>query len=164
MLQEEPERLMDHKHGEIEDPRAVLRDYVSKQGLKFTRQRELIADVFFKAGGHLKVEDLLEQVRKVDNQVSLATVYRTMKLLTECGLASPHRFGDRHTRYEPAEQEDEHHDHLICTSCGMIVEFYNPKIEALQEQVAKDNGFRVAHHRMELYGTCRDCQEKKKKS
>jgi Fur family ferric uptake transcriptional regulator len=140
------------------DPRATLRDYVASRGLKLTRQRELIADVFFRSGGHLKVEDLLERVREVDPQVSLATVYRTMKLLTECGLASPHRFGDRHTRYEPAEGEDEHHDHLICTRCQRIVEFYDPRIEALQDQVAADNGFRVTSHRMELYGICADCQ------
>lgn len=140
------------------DPREALKAYVAKHGLKFTRQRELIADVFFKAGGHLKVEDLLERVRGVDPQVSLATIYRTMKLLTECGLASPHRFGDRHTTYEPAEREAEHHDHLICTVCNRIVEFYNPRIEALQDQVAAENGFRVTHHRMEIYGVCPDCQ------
>lgn len=134
----------------------MLRDYVARNGLKFTRQRELIADVFFKSGGHLKVEDLLERVREVDPQVSLATVYRTMKLLTECGLAEPHRFRDGHTRYEPSEGEDEHHDHLICTVCGRIVEFYNSDIERLQEQIAASFGFRVTHHRMELYGSCED--------
>jgi Fur family ferric uptake transcriptional regulator len=139
------------------DPLAALRDFVASRGLKFTRQRELIAEVFFRSGGHLKVEDLLERAREVDPQVSLATVYRTMKLLTECGLAAPHRFGDRHTRYEPAEGDDEHHDHLICTGCRRIVEFYDPRIEALQEQVAADNGFKVTSHRMELYGLCREC-------
>jgi Fur family ferric uptake transcriptional regulator len=139
------------------DPLTVLRDYVATRGLKFTRQREVIAETFFRSGGHLKVEDLLERAREVDPQVSLATVYRTMKLLTECGLASPHRFGDRHTRYEPAEGEDEHHDHLICTACQRIVEFYDPRIEALQEQVAAANGFRVTSHRMELYGICEAC-------
>ena len=139
------------------DPLTVLRDYVATRGLKFTRQREVIAETFFRSGGHLKVEDLLERAREVDPQVSLATVYRTMKLLTECGLASPHRFGDRHTRYEPAEGEDEHHDHLICTACQRIVEFYDPRIEALQEQVAAANGFRVTSHRMELYGICDAC-------
>ena len=139
-----------------DEPLEVLKDYVAKNGLKFTRQRELIADVFFKAGGHLKVEDLLDRVREVDPQVSLATVYRTMKLLTECGLAEPHRFRDGHTRYEPSEGEEEHHDHLICTECGRIVEFFNSDIERLQEQIAASFGFEVAHHRMELYGKCQD--------
>jgi Fur family ferric uptake transcriptional regulator len=148
-------------HMEQADPREVLKEYVSKQGLKFTRQRELIADVFFSAGGHLKVEDLLDRVREKDPNVSLATVYRTMKLLTECGLAAPHRFGDRHVRYEPADHEDEHHDHLICTSCGRIVEFFNEEIEALQDRVADRHGFTVTHHRMELYGLCAKCRKRK---
>jgi Fur family ferric uptake transcriptional regulator len=139
-----------------DEPLETLKDYVAKNGLKFTRQRELIADVFFKAGGHLKVEDLLDRVREFDPQVSLATVYRTMKLLTECGLAEPHRFQDGHTRYEPSEGEEEHHDHLICTECGRIVEFFNSDIERLQEQIANSFGFEVAHHRMELYGKCKD--------
>lgn len=143
------------------DPRETLKEYVAKHGLKFTRQRELIADVFFKAGGHLKVEDLLERVRAIDPQVSLATVYRTMKLLTECGLASPHRFGDRITRYEPSEGDQEHHDHLICTSCERIVEFCNERIEALQDEVAEEHGFRVTHHRMELYGVCAACARRR---
>ncbi|HJL42239.1 MAG TPA: transcriptional repressor [Myxococcales bacterium LLY-WYZ-16_1] len=138
----------------------TLRDYVAKHGLKFTRQRELISEVFFKSGGHLKVEDLLERVREVDPQVSLATVYRTMKLLTECGLAEPHRFGDGHTRYEPTEGDDEHHDHIICSDCGRIVEFFNAQLEQLQEEIARSHGFRLKSHRMELYGTCQlgeDC-------
>ncbi len=139
-----------------EEALETLRAYVAKNGLKFTRQRELIADVFFRAGGHLKVEDLLERVRQADPQVSLATVYRTMKLLTECGLAEPHRFGDGHTRYEPSEGEDEHHDHIICTECGRIIEFFNPELEALQESIASAHGFIVTRHRMELYGTCGD--------
>ena len=141
-----------------QDPREVLKEYVAKHGLKLTRQRELIADVFFAAEGHLKVEVLLERVREKDPNVSLATVYRTMKLLTECGLAAPHRFGDASVVYEPADHDDEHHDHLICTKCGKIVEFFNEEIEALQDGVAAAHGFEVTHHRMELYGLCRDCR------
>jgi Fur family ferric uptake transcriptional regulator len=141
-----------------QDPREVLRDYVTKHGLKLTRQRELIANVFFAAEGHLKVEGLLERVREKDPNVSLATVYRTMKLLTECGLAAPHRFGDTSVVYEPADHDDEHHDHLICTKCGKIVEFFNEKIEVLQNAVAAEHGYQVTHHRMELYGLCRDCR------
>ncbi|MEM1025912.1 MAG: Fur family transcriptional regulator [Myxococcota bacterium] len=149
------------------EPLEILRDYVAKNGLKFTRQRELIADVFFRAGGHLKVEDLLEEVRKEDPQVSLATIYRTMKLLTECGLAEPHRFGDGHTRYEPSDAEDEHHDHLICTECGHIIEFFNQQLETLQEAIAASHGFEVHDHRMEMYGTCKNpktCEHNRNRS
>ena len=146
------------------DPRQVLREYVAKNGLKFTKQRELIADVFFASEGHLRVEELLEKVREQDSQVSLATVYRTMKLLTDCGLAHPHRFGERQTVYEPTEGDEEHHDHIICVDCGKIVEFVDDQIEDLQEQAAQRNGFRLTDHRMELYGQCvrMDCPERSK--
>lgn len=141
------------------DPLEVLRTYVSENGLKFTRQRELIAEVFFAASGHLTVEDLLDHVRKQDPQVSLATVYRTMKLLTECGLADAHRFGDRQVLYEPSEGEEEHHDHIICVVCGKIVEFFDEELEDRQELIAEKHGFRLERHRMELYGSCKDCLE-----
>jgi Fur family ferric uptake transcriptional regulator len=139
-------------------PQDTLRSYVSKKGLKYTRQRELIAEVFFSSPGHLKVEDLLERARALDPQVSLATVYRTMKLLTECGLASARQFGDGHTRYEPSDAQEHHHDHLICKHCGLIEEFCSPAIEELQEAVATEKGFIVTDHKMELYGLCARCQ------
>ena len=156
--------MPDRSVAERQDPREVLRDYVSKNGLKFTKQRELIADVFFTSEGHLRVEELLEKVREQDAQVSLATVYRTMKLLTDCGLAHPHRFGERQTVYEPTEGDEEHHDHIICVDCGKIVEFVDDRIEELQEQAAERNGFKLTTHRMELYGNCvrLDCPERSK--
>jgi Fur family ferric uptake transcriptional regulator len=130
---------------------------MAEKGLKSTRQRALIVETFFQAGGHVSVEDVWSRVRKVDQRVSVATVYRTMKLLAESGLAHARNFGDGQTRYEAAVGR-EHHDHLICTSCGKIIEFENDRIEALQEHVAKRHGFKVTSHKMELYGLCRDCQ------
>lgn len=141
------------------DPRATLRAYIAKHGLKTSRQRELIAEVFFASGGHLSVDELLERVRLQDPKVGQATVYRTMKLLAEVGVAGARQFGDGHTRYEPL-QSAEHHDHLICTSCGKIVEFHNPQIEDLQARVAKQHGYVVTHHKMELYGLCPECRRK----
>lgn len=141
-------------NGEERDPAQVLRDYVSKNGLKLTRQRELIAHVFFSSSDHLSAENLLERVREEDSNISLATVYRTMKLLTECGLAEPHKFSDNHTVYEPAHGDEEHHDHIICRDCDQIFEFYDAQIEGLQEQIAKKLGFEVVDHRMELYVRC----------
>jgi len=138
------------------DPREVLRDYIAEKGLKSSRQREVIADAFFAAGGHLKVEELLDRVRAVDPKIGQATVYRTMKLLTDCGLANSHRFSDGHTRYEPIDAPEEHHDHLICDDCGRIIEFYDPRIEELQERIAEKHGFVMTHHKMELYGNCSD--------
>jgi Fur family ferric uptake transcriptional regulator len=144
-----------------ESPSELLQHYLSQRGLKSTRQRTLIVDTFLAAGGHLDVDQLLARVRQTDPRVSAATVYRTMKLLTECGLAHAQRFGDGHTRYESAFNR-QHHDHLICTSCGEIVEFENDKIEALQDLVARRHGFVVNDHKLELYGLCRACQAKQK--
>ena len=142
------------------DPHDVLKDYLLRHGLKASRQRETIADVFFRASGHLRVDELLQEVRQIDPRVSQATVYRTMKLLTDCGLAAARNFSDGQTRYERSDASGEHHDHLICTSCGKIVEFVDERIEELQERVAVSHGFRVTHHKMELYGLCESCQSR----
>lgn len=136
---------------------AVLAKYMNERGLKSTRQRSLIIDTFFEAHGHLSVEEVWAQVRARDPKVSVATVYRTMKLLSESGLAHARNFGDGQTRYEPAVGKH-HHDHLICTSCGRIVEFENDRIEQMQDAVAKKHGWKVTSHKMELYGLCKDCQ------
>jgi len=107
----------------FEEPLQVLQNYVQSVGLKTTKQREIISKEFFSINAHLKAEEILEQARKVDPKVSLATVYRTLKLLQACGLARSHHFGDGQARYEPIINSEEHHDHLICTNCGAIVEF-----------------------------------------
>lgn len=138
---------------------ARLREYLFVHGLKASRQREIIAEVFFAARGHLRVEELLERARAVDSKVSQATVYRTMKLLTACGLAAARHFFDGQTRYERTDAQGEHHDHLICTQCATIVEFVDPRIERLQDKVAAQNGFVVTDHKMELYGLCAGCQK-----
>jgi Fur family ferric uptake transcriptional regulator len=131
--------------------------FVAERGLKSTRQRSLIIEIFFGLDGHLSVEELWSKVRSTDARVSVATVYRTMKLLAESGLATPRNFGDGQTRYEAAVGRH-HHDHLICTRCGTIVEFENDQIERMQDLVARKHGFKVTSHKMELYGLCRTCQ------
>jgi Fur family ferric uptake transcriptional regulator len=137
---------------------AALGAHIARNGLKHSRQRERIAQTFLSMGGHVSVEELVARVRREDPHVSVATVYRTMKLLAECGVAVPRQFGgDGQTRYEAATGRP-HHDHLICTSCGDIVEFANERIESLQELVAKRHGFEVQSHRLELYGLCARCR------
>ncbi len=137
--------------------RAALGAHLERRGLKHSRQRELVAEVFFAAGGHVAVDPLVQRVRAADPRVSVATVYRTMKLLAECGLAVPRQFDGGQTRYEPAGLRA-HHDHLICTACGEIVEFANERIEALQARVARSHGFEVETHKLELYGRCARCR------
>lgn len=122
-----------------------------------TGQRELIASTFFRNKGHVSAEELHGQVRKISAGIGFATVYRTIKLLSDAGLAKGRDFGDGFARYEPAIHK-EHHDHLICTKCGRIVEFENDRIEELQQTVARKHGFRITDHKMELYGVCGTCR------
>ena len=138
-----------------------LSEYLSGQGLKSTRQRDEILKIFVEAGKHLSAEELYERVKKTDPRIGYATVYRTLKLLSGAGLAEERRFEDGFTRYEYRTADGRHHDHLICTRCGRIIEFENEQIETLQQAVAKKNGFLVESHKLELYGLCSGCRGKK---
>jgi Fur family ferric uptake transcriptional regulator len=138
-----------------------LAAYLAGQGLKSTRQRDRVLSAFIAAGRHLSAEELYLLVKKSDRRIGYATVYRTLKLLAGAGMADERRFEDGITRYEYTVTKA-HHDHLICTRCGMIIEFENEQIEQLQQAVARKNGFLVHNHRLELYGLCADCQSKKK--
>jgi Fur family transcriptional regulator, ferric uptake regulator len=136
---------------------ARFKDHLRRQRLKSTAQRDTIAKVFLDTQRHISVEELYLEVKRRNPRIGYATVYRTIKLLTECGLAAERHFRDGEARYESAEKS--HHDHLICESCGRIVEFEEPRIESLQQEIAKRLGFRFTGHKMELYGLCRDCQK-----
>ena len=136
------------------EQRALAR-YLEEHSLKHTKQREAILAVFLSAKGHITSEDLYQQVRSKHASIGYTTVYRTMKLLCEAGLASEQNF-DGIARYEIAH---EHHDHLVCVRCGKIIEFECEMIEATQTQIADLHGFRVLRHRHELYGHCSDCRD-----
>jgi Fur family ferric uptake transcriptional regulator len=154
-------KQMDRAPAELEHFRAMLQAYMIKKGLRSTDQRKLIVETFFRAENHVSIEELLAQVREKDPRVGYATVYRTLKLLAECGVANERRFGDGLTRYELADDAT-HHDHLICIECGEIVEFEEPRIEDLQEQVARMHHYELRSHKHELYGTCASCQAKRR--
>ena len=138
--------------------RTRLHSYMAKKGLRSTAQRRLIIDTFFEGAPHMTIEDLLAEVRTRDKGIGYATVYRTLKLLAECGVASERRFGDGLSRYELADEASTHHDHLICVSCGKIIEFEEPRIEELQDEIAARYGFEISSHKHEMYGTCLDCR------
>jgi len=127
------------------------------RGLKSTRQREVILEEFLSVGSHLSTEELYLRLRRKNPRIGYATVHRTLKLFAECGIAEQRHFGDGQARYE-ASDLDEHHDHLICISCGKIVEFEDTRIEQLQEEVARQHGFSIERHRLELYGCCESCR------
>lgn len=133
----------------------VFRRYLADQGLKTTQQREIILDEFLRLE-HPSTEDLYQSLREKHPNIGYATVHRALKLFAESGIAKVRNFGDGAQRFEVCT-EDEHHDHLVCTKCGLIIEFENSQIEKLQEQVAQSHSFKVVDHRLELYGLCKNC-------
>ncbi|HYA86940.1 MAG TPA: Fur family transcriptional regulator [Nitrospirota bacterium] len=138
----------------------LLAKYLAGQGLRSTTQRDKILQIFINAGRHVSAEELYMRVMKAHPGIGYATVYRTLKLFAAAGLADERRFEDGFTRYE-YKASSNHHDHLICTKCGLILEFENQRIEVLQQDVAKKNHFKVQNHKLELYGLCEACQGKK---
>lgn len=142
----------------MQDPVFAFGDYITKNGLKNTPQRRVIVEVFFKQGKHLTTEELYNVVRQCDPNIGQATVYRTLKLLCEAGLAKEQHFGETTARYEPIE-DDSHHDHLICNACGKNLEVIDDNIERLQEDLARRHGFTLTSHRMILFGVCSDCRK-----
>jgi Fur family ferric uptake transcriptional regulator len=136
--------------------RRALARYLEEHSLKHTKQRDAILDVFLQAEGHISSDELYQRVRDEHPSIGQTTVYRTMKLLCEAGLASERHFDEGVTRYEIAH---EHHDHLVCVRCGKIIEFECAMIERTQDEIAARYGFRVLRHRHELYGHCDACRE-----
>ena len=136
-------------------------DYLRDQNLRLTDQRKLIVNTFARKKGHVSAEELYRHIHKTTPSIGFATVYRTLKLLAGAGLASGKNFGDGFTRFECCIQRAEHHDHLICTHCGKIIEFTNSAIEELQESVAQEHGFLITDHSLDIYGVCQDCAENK---
>lgn len=119
------------------------------KGLKMTEQRRIIARVLSEAEDHPDVEQLYQRASRIDSKISIATVYRTVRLFEEAGIIEKHDFGDGRARYEEATEE--HHDHLIDLRSGDVIEFTNEQIEKLQEEVARNLGYKLVDHRLELY-------------
>jgi Fur family ferric uptake transcriptional regulator len=136
--------------------RQALARYLESHQLKHTKQREAILDAFLEASRHVTSEEMFQRVRDENPNIGYTTVYRTMKLLCDAGLATERHFEDGVTRYEI---EQEHHDHLVCTRCGKIIEFECGMIESAQNQIADRYRFRVLRHRHELYGHCSSCRD-----
>ncbi len=128
----------------------TILDRCEARGLRLTDQRRVIARVLEDADDHPDVEELYTRASAVDPRISLATVYRTVKLFEESGILDKHEFGDGRARYETADRD--HHDHLIDLSTGDVIEFVDPEIEALQEKIAEKLGYTLKGHRLELYG------------
>lgn len=132
------------------DVEKSLEELCVERGMRMTEQRRVIARVLEASADHPDVEELYRRSSAVDARISISTVYRTVKLFEDAGIIERHDFRDGRSRYETVP--DEHHDHLIDLKSGQVIEFHSPEIEALQERIAREHGFRLVDHRLELYG------------
>lgn len=133
---------------------AALSDYLHNRERKLTKQRRYILDIFVHADSHLTIEELYNKTRQKHPNIGMATVYRTVNLLCECGLASGFKHSDGAFRYE---LEKEGHNHLLCLKCGRLIEDADPQVAVLRNKLARKNGFKVMHMRVEVYGICSEC-------
>ena len=136
----------------------VLKVVLKAKGMKYTEQRAIILQILLNIDDHLNAEEVLDIVKKKypDQKIGIATIYRTLNFLEEVNLITSISFGKEGKKYEG--NTDKHHDHLICTECGKIVEFLDDTIEKKQEEIAKKNGFTITDHTMQIFGVCDDCQ------
>ncbi len=138
--------------------REIFEDFIRSKGLRHTGQRMEILENFLRSERHLTADELYRMVTKKNPSIGYATIYRTIKLLCECGLCKELKLEDGVTRYEHLYGH-EHHDHLICISCGKFVEVIDPGIERIQEDLAEEKGFILKRHRLEMYGICKRCRK-----
>ncbi|MDB5099378.1 MAG: fur [Cyanobacteria bacterium RYN_339] len=139
------------------DPQQLFSDFLQHQGLHLTTQRREVLEAFWQADHHVSVEQLVAELRSRQSTVGQTTVYRTLKLLVECGLAEEHNFDATVSVFERVTG---HHEHLICTACHHIQEFAHEELELLKEAIARSYGFTLQRHTLHLYGVCSGCQAK----
>jgi len=135
----------------------TFRNYIREKGLRNTRQREDILDVFLAADRHITVEELFNLIKQKNPEIGYATVHRNLNMLRDCGVAEEIKIGNQKARYEPKIGR-EHHDHLICLRCGSFIEVNDSKIEKLQDKLAEENDFVPVRHKLEIYGICKECK------
>jgi len=157
-----PKRVDDHielSHESLREAEAIFYGHLKRVGLKHTGQRDIILRTFLETHDHLSTEDLHHLVQRTDPRVGFTTVYRTLKLLAECGLASEVAFNDGVTRYEHQYNRRSHH-HMVCTDCGSSVEFFSPEIEKVEREIGRKHCYVTTRHTFQVYGLCEQCQKK----
>lgn len=143
----------------VREAQEILHGHLKRVGLKQTGQRDAILRAFLETRDHLSTDELHRLVQKKDARIGYTTVYRTLKLLTECGLASEVAFHDGIARYEHQYNRRSHH-HMVCTECGSSVEFFSQEIRQLEEEIGRAHHYVTTRHTFQIYGRCEDCGEK----
>ncbi|MEJ2182683.1 MAG: transcriptional repressor [Nitrospirota bacterium] len=143
----------------VESKIEYFRDFIHAKGLRYTPEREAIAREVFRRKGHFDPEELHQALRREGHKVSRASVYRTLPLMMEAGILEQVEMTDKHAHYERVMGR-EHHDHMLCVSCGRVIEFYSEEMEKLQERLCEEEGFQGASHTLEIKGYCSRCRKK----
>jgi Fur family ferric uptake transcriptional regulator len=133
-----------------------FKKFISDRGLRNTTQRDEIIEEIVNCGEHTTAEQIYEHLKKKNPKIGFATICRNLRLLCEAGLLDEIKIGNQKTRYE-LKSDNSHHDHLICLKCGKFIEVFSEKLEKLQSQMARKEGFKVLKHKLEIYGICKDC-------
>lgn len=148
---------------EVEEQLEVFAKYLKDNNLKMTRQRELLVRTFLETDGHLSADELFELVKQRDEKLGFATVFRTLKALTECKLARETDLSDGRTRFEKLYKRPDHH-HIVCEKCNKTIEFYSPELEELEEEILAKYHVKARRQRLQIFGICEDCQNKRQPS
>ncbi len=146
----------------VREAESIFHDHLRHVGLKHTGQRDTILRIFLDTRDHLSTDELYRLVKKQDDRIGFTTVYRTLKLLAECGLASEVAFNDGITRYEHQYNRRNHH-HMVCTECGSSVEFFSTDIERIEREIGRKNKYVTTRHTFQIYGICEKCRAKTKR-
>lgn len=147
----------------VREAQQIFHDHLRRVGLKQTAQRDVILRTFLDTRDHLSTDELYRLVKKKDQRIGFTTVYRTLKLLAECGLASEVAFNDGITRYEHQYNRRNHH-HMVCTECASSVEFFSPEIEQVEREIGRKHKYTTTRHTFQIYGICAACQAKSKRN
>ena len=162
MLQKRVDDQLTISRQMVRDVEEVFHAHLKRVGLKRTEQRDTILRTFLDTRDHLSTDELSRLVKKKDESIGFTTVYRTLKLLTECGLASEVALNDGIARYEHQYQRRNHH-HMVCTECGSSVEFFSAEIERIEQEVGRKNKYLPTRHTFQIYGICDKCRKKQKR-
>jgi Fur family ferric uptake transcriptional regulator len=143
----------------VREAEGILHRHLKRVGLKHTAQRDTILATFLETREHLSTDELHRLVKKKDTRIGFTTVYRTLKLLAECGLASEVAFHDGIARYEQQYNRRSHH-HMVCTECGSSVEFFSAEVERIEQEIGRKHHYATTRNSFQIYGVCEDCRRK----